>query len=102
MMARLFLRLLVLVVLVLGCSGTQHAKCPDRNDDLETPDEAAMTAKGKDACERAADRLKKLECKESRPDFAEACREWTKKGQPICPTKLARIKSCDEVDTICR
>lgn len=101
-MTRLILRLLVLVVLVLGCSGTQHGKCPDRNDDLETPDEAAMTAKGKDACERAGDRLTTLKCKEARPDFAAICREYTKKGQPLCPTKLARIKSCDEVETICR
>jgi hypothetical protein len=97
-------RPLALVLLALGCGGTHHGTCPDRNDDLETQEEVAMTAKGKDACARASDRLASFSppCKESRPDFADICRELVKKGQPICPTKLARITSCAEVDKVCR
>ena len=95
-----FLWLVGALVGTMGLQGCPPAKGPvDYTDDPETPVEAKQGT----ACQRAAARLKKLECKEAAPDFAELCEKLVKEGKlPVCPTKLARIKSCDEVETICR
>lgn len=91
---------LLLAAAALGCPPAPH--CPDRNDAKETPEEAALTKQGKDACTRAGERLAALKCKEARKDFVEFCRHMLSQDQPICPTKLARIQSCAEIEGICR
>lgn len=94
------LPLLLLAIAIQGCPPAPV--CPNRNDDTETPEEAAMTKQGKDACARAADKLTTLKCKEARPDFAVFCRHTIAEGQPLCATKLSRIKDCGEIEGICR
>jgi len=83
----------------MGLQGCPPAKGPvDYTDDPET----SVEAKQGTACQRAAARLKKLECKDSAPDFAEQCQKLVDNKLPVCAVKLSRIKSCDEVETICR
>lgn len=92
------MRALVLALL-LGCSPAAPAPvCPDRRDDTETPAEASQG----DACHRAGLRLAKLGCPEARPDWDAFCHNAVENGVPLCPTKLARVKSCAEVADVCR
>lgn len=104
-MKRKTLSYLWLVAALAGTMGLQGCPRPDPKsgvdykDDPETP----MEAKQGTACQRAAKRLSDLKCKDAAPDFAVLCEKLVKEGKlPVCPTKLARIKSCDEVETICR
>lgn len=92
---------LTLLILTAACSPARPAECPDRRDDQETDAELAE-APGKDACERAGDRLAKLQCPEARPDFAAFCRNAIAHNVPICPVKLARITACAQVEGVCR
>lgn len=69
---------------------------------LDLPEDDGELATGLDACARAAKRLDALHCPEARPDFAAFCRHEVEHGVPICPTRLARIKTCAEVATVCR
>lgn len=89
---------LLVVLSTLGCPPPAPPKNPVYDDEKETPVEAKQGT----ACQRAADRLAKLHCKESAPDFAQRCQELVDAKQPICPTRIARIKSCEEIETICR
>lgn len=85
--------------LVASCAGAPPSQvCPDRRDDAETPAEAAQG----DACHRAGLRLAKLGCPEARPDWDAFCHNAVENSVPLCPTKLARIKSCSEVADVCR
>lgn len=87
---------------LLGCLPPAPPKDQTYEDDKETPEEVAQ-AKGKTACQRAAARLEKLHCKEAeKGDFAERCQELVDAKLPICPTKLARIQSCAEIEKVCR
>jgi hypothetical protein len=80
------------------------AGCPDPKNPVDYQDdkETSVEAKQGSACQRAGKRLAELKCKEAAPDFAEQCQKLVDQGLPICPTKLARIKTCAEVDTVCR
>ncbi len=92
---------------IAGCSSAPSPNCPDRRDGVPDP---SSEVSGGDACARAASRLElgdgtKLNpkpCADWRPNFAIACRKLVDDGIPICPGKLARIKSCAEVAGICR
>jgi hypothetical protein len=69
-------------------------------------DDPAPADKGKDACQLAADHLLKpppdgLGCKEIDPNFAAFCRDMTQQNVPICPVKLAKVKTCAEANTVC-
>lgn len=77
---------------------TAQAKV-NRDDDEETAEEKAS---GIDSCTRASTRLATLKCPEARPDFADVCRNALANKVPICPSKLAKIKTCAEVKDICR
>lgn len=90
-----------LAALVVGCPGP---KSPVDYDDVEpTPDEAAQAKKGKTACQQAAAHLEALKCPEAAAgDFAVLCQQRVDNKWPICPTKLARIKTCAETATVCR
>lgn len=92
--------LLAIVGLVAGCPGPKSPV--DYEDAPPTPEEAAQTKKGKTACQLAAERLKALHCKESADDFAQRCQELTDAKIPLCPLKLSRIKTCDEIEAVCR
>lgn len=96
-----FLAGLVLAIGALGCPAPKPAVCPDRADAVETEDEKAA-AKGLDACARAAANLARMSCPEASPHFAEKCRYLVDHGQPICPVRLARAKSCGEAAEVCR
>lgn len=89
------LLVLFIAFLITGCTPTRPP-CPDRTD---VPLEGSGNM---DPCHRAGERLKELGCKESRPDWDEFCRDQLDLGMPICPGRLAKIKSCDEIKTICR
>lgn len=92
-----FVCIAALAALVVGCPGP---KSPVDYDDVEpTPVEAK---KGKTSCQLAAERLKVLHCKESADDFAQRCQELVDAKVPLCPLKLSRIKTCDEIETVCR
>lgn len=80
-----------------SCS-PQPPVCPSRQDDTESPAELA----GGDACHRAGLRLQTLKCPQYRSDWDQFCRHMVAEGIPICPAKIARAKSCGEVESICR
>jgi len=89
-----------IILLAASCCPTRPPpSCPDRTDASETPEEISS---GRVACARAGERLAELKCKQARPDFVDFCVHMISSGVPICPVKLARIKTCAEVDTICR
>lgn len=81
---------------VTGCPGP---KTPVEYQDVE---ETPVEAKAGTPCQRAAKRLAELHCKEAAPDFAQRCQELVDQGVPICPGKLAIVKTCAEVDEVCR
>lgn len=81
-----------------GCPPPKPPSNPIYDDDKETPVEAKQGT----ACQRAAKRLADLHCKESADDFAQRCQELVGAKQPICPGKLAKIKDCKEIETVCR
>lgn len=89
------------LLLAVACASCCCPKpvSPDRVDASETDIERAS---GLDACARAGKRLEALKCAEARPDFADFCRTMTAQGVPLCPTKISRIATCAEVQTICR
>lgn len=81
------------------CARPPSPSCPMRlRDDQETPEEA----KAGDACHRAGLTLKALACPEYNANWDAFCRDMVARGVPICPTKLARVKTCAEVDEVCR
>jgi len=102
------LPLSILAVTLLACS---PKPCPcdasSFKDDEETLDDKAAASSGKDACQRAADHLTKspaeggLGCKQYGPDFAAFCRDMEKQNVPVCPLKLAKVKTCAEANTVC-
>lgn len=91
-----------LLVFIMSCCPKPVTPPVNYQDEQETPEEVAQAKKGNTACVRAGKRLAALKCPEASADFAKLCQQLVDSGQPICPTKLARIKSCAEVDTICR
>jgi predicted small lipoprotein YifL len=93
------MKALLALALLLGLSSCPGPKGPvDYQDDPETP----IEAKAGTACQRAARRLELLKCKEAAPDFAEQCQKLVDQKLPVCPTKIAKIKTCGEVETVCR
>lgn len=84
-------------IVAASCAPTPP-RCPDRRDDVPNADESSL---GSD-CHRAGERLKALSCKQYRPDWDAFCETRVQEGVPLCPVKLSRIKSCDEINTICR
>lgn len=87
---------LVAALVLAGCPGP---KTPVEYQDVE---ETPVEAKAGTPCQRAAKRLAELHCKESAPDFAQRCQELVDQGIPICPAKLAQLKTCDAVNKVCR
>lgn len=53
-------------------------------------------------CAPAGARLKELGCAEARPDFEAFCKSTLREGVPINPECLSIIKTCGEVDSLCR
>lgn len=94
---RLWFAAVLGAVLGVGCCPTPPRE--PRVDLEETPEEKAT---GLDACARAAARLAKLSCPEASPHFAEKCRYLLSKNQPICPTRIARMTACEDIEGICR
>jgi hypothetical protein len=83
--------------LLIGCP---NPKTPAAySDDQLTSKEMSS---GKDACALAGNNLRLLQCKEGTQDFDVLCRQLVDAGQPICPVKLSRIKTCEEIESVCR
>lgn len=101
--------LLVLTLTTIVACSPKPCPCDPSSfkDDEETQEDKAATSSGKDACQRAADHLVKspadggLGCKQYRPDFAAFCRDMEKQNVPLCPLKLAKVKTCEEANTVC-
>ena len=89
--------LFVFILLFIGCP---PPKVPTIYSDAEmTPSEIATN---KDACTLAGEKLRTLKCKDGTEDFDTLCRQLVDAGQPICPVKLSRIKTCKEIEEVCR
>jgi len=74
-------------------------------DDRET----AIEASSGTSCERAARNLRKvcpsrvLQIEElAKTTYETWCQYQVDHGTPLCPTKLARVKTCKEIDSVCR
>lgn len=90
--------LFVYVLALTACSPTPPPQCPSRVDDPETPAELSAG----DACHRAGVNLKTACPKLWRADWDEFCHTMGEQGVPLCPAKLAKVKSCAEADKVCR
>lgn len=98
MIVRLLLSVVVFcVVMLLGCSPPPPA-CPPRQDDPETP----LEAKQGDACHRAGVNLAVVCPRLWRKDWDDFCHTMVDTKVPLCPVKLAKVKSCAEADKVCR
>lgn len=86
----------LLVLLLSGCSCTQP-KNPSRVDD--PPPEGGVAD---DACHRAGENLKTACPRMWRKDWDDFCHTMVNDNIPLCPEKLAKVKSCDEADKVCR
>lgn len=92
------MRILFLLTLILaGCCSCPEPKNPTRVDD-PPPAEAVAG----DACHRAGVNLKTACPSLWRPDWDTFCRTMTADNIPLCPEKLAKVKSCAEADKVCR
>ena len=78
-----------------GCLTPSPTHDPVYPSEMNTPEGIAA------ACERAAERLHALHCKQDRPGFAAFCQDVADAGVPIRAVCLSEIGSCDDVDA-CR
>lgn len=95
------MRPFVLVSLALVACTQQPPSCPvpDRWQDAgETPEESASG----DACHRAGVRIKVVCPSMWRADWDAWCHAEVDNGVPLCPSKLARVHSCEEANRVCR
>jgi len=98
--------LLVLAILAIAACSPAATSCEARfADDRET----AMEASGGTSCERAARNLRKvcpsrvLQIEDlANVSYETWCQYQIDHGTPLCPTKLARVKACKEIDDVCR
>ncbi len=94
---KLLRTLLFFSLTLLACPKPQP-QCPSRADDQETPAELSTG----DACHRAGENLKKACPKMWRDDWDDFCHTMVNNSIPLCPAKLAKVKSCAEADKVCR
>ena len=86
--------LLAISVGILGCPVARTAS--------DWPDDPTTSADVQATCTAAGERLHTLKCKEDRADFATFCATTIGNGAPLHPQCLAKIETCDDVDSKCR
>lgn len=89
----------ILAVCVAGLIACEPAKCAC---DASDPALKESVSQQKTDCQKAAEKLAELHCKESRPDFVDFCLSSLDAGVPLRPVCLSMITDCKEVDSVCR
>ena len=74
------------------------AGCPQPATPSDWADDPKSAAEAQTMCAAAAKRLKDLNCKTSREDFAEFCVYELDQGIPLHPQCLAKIATCSDVE----
>lgn len=97
-----------LILLVVSCTKQPPPDKPDAPIVVADAGSDAAPKPALPACEQACARMAELGCKEGQPTPAgKACKDWlceAEKAEIIdfSLACLAKIKSCDEIDTACR
>lgn len=89
----------VLLALTLAVGCCRDSTTPKQPDD---PDIGLTDDMKLEVCTRAGNHLEELHCKQARPDFAVFCRDMLRDNIPLRPSCIAKVKTCQEINEVCR